>query len=210
MIYADCASPTCSEFKLINTKDKKPGVGNCVQSPAIAHFGAVSDDVPWDKYEYRVLIDGNERHESLHNDFKVAMSEGRHAVWWNLTDGCNRSQGFRILEVIVDNTAPSVSISEPVANATTLLSPLNVVVFAGDRLSGIHHVKLYVDQIDATPEAEFRGPWIKDMLSKSNASVSIQKSGEHVLIVVAQDRAGNTAMVSRKINISSGAMKMNI
>lgn len=205
-IYVDRQRPACSGFKFINAKTKSPGSGINMQSPVVAHFEKVTDDVPWDKYEYQVRMDNpdtGERHQALNNNFQVELPEGRHTYFWNVTDGCDRSIGWNRGEVIVDNTPPTLYINKPLQNEKFFSSSsIEVEVFIGDVLSGLRSVDLFVDRVDGTPNAQFRGPWrIGDFLNKDSVSTNIREPGKHKLYVVAEDKAGNKTQISRDVEI---------
>ena len=201
-IYVDGQSPTCPGFKFINTKTKPPAADGYVQSPAVAHFDNVTDDVPWDKFQYRVIIDHGDPQISFNNNFQITLSEGRHGYMANVTDGCNRSCTFNTGDVVVDNTPPTISINKPLENQIfTSTASIDVEIFFGDTLSPIRSVDLYVDRISGAPYAKFRGPWLIGLGNKDSVAINIREGGSHKLYLAVEDMAGNKTQISRVIQV---------
>ena len=197
--------PTFAEFKFINTKMKPPAADGYVQSPAVAHFESVSDDVPWDrvnKMVHQVAILGGETQRSFNNNFQMLLPEGRHRYYANVIDGCGIACEMRTGEIIVDNTPPTLSINKPSENqlfAST--DSIDVEILFGDTISPIRSLDLFVDRVGGTPYKKFTGPQVIGLGNRDIVNINIIEGGSHRLYVVAEDMAGNKTQAARVIQI---------
>jgi hypothetical protein len=212
--FVDGDPPVTSDFRFINIKGRNSGHGRWVQSPALARFGPVSHEAGGNAYEYILNVDElgggsgiKNWLKSPSNSFSVNLDEGTYHFKWGVKCCCGHLSPWRQGEVSVDNTPPDVAIRRPSADAGSFFSPLTVEIQAGDRPSGIHSVRLYVDRVDMSPEAEFSGPWMRDMMNQKSASLAIREPGAHRLIVVAEDQAGNTAQATRSVTVTRSTVK---
>ncbi|MCI0558838.1 MAG: chitobiase/beta-hexosaminidase C-terminal domain-containing protein [Nitrososphaera sp.] len=116
-------------------------------------------------------------------------SSGNHRITPRATDNeGNQAWGSIYVNVIIDSTAPSLSITNPAGGSTVLPGTLAVNGTASDIGSGVSTLQVRLDggqYLPATPKAA--SDW-----STWTASFNSLTEGDHTIYAKATDRAGNS------------------
>jgi subtilisin family serine protease len=130
------------------------------------------------------------------NNWNTALvTDGAHTIYGIATDNSNNSAASTGVPVVIDNTAPTVSITSP-ANSATVFGTVSINTNAADTGTGINNVVFWLDgvgttQLGTVSTAPYNFSW-------NSAGAS---NGGHTLTVVATDKVGNTT-TSTTINVS--------
>lgn len=202
-LFFDLQAPRLKSFEFRNIRGRPKGSGSSFRSPVVAVFKGVRDDVPWNKFTYKVMIDGEDpAHISYTNSLRISIPEGRHDYGYNVIDGCNRAYGWKWGKIIIDNTPPSLSMSKPAADQKVFSgSWVTIETTVADMLSGVRSVKIYVDSTRNKSAGSMKGPWMVGFGKKETCKIKLMNPGKRRIYAVALDRAGNQKRVSRQVQV---------
>lgn len=146
-------------------------------------------------------VDNNKIGEDTSSPYEISwntsnVSDGSHVLKAKAYDIAGNSRESEVINVIVDNTLPSVSITSP-TNNSVIDGIVTIEVNANDNFE-VLKVEFYVDNnnIGEDTESPYEKSWDFDNLSYSTS---------HVITAKAYDKAGNVS--SHSINITIGDTK---
>lgn len=119
----------------------------------------------------------------------TGTTDGGHALTATATDGVGLTADSAGVNVTVDNTPPTVSITSP-AEGTTVSGTTEVTADASDGTSEVTQVQFFVDGASIGTDTDSSDGW-----SVSWDTTTVQ-NGSHSLTAAATDAAGNAATSS--------------
>ena len=140
---------------------------------------------------YVVLLDGSELGSTTDTTYSVTATDGSHAVMVRAYDSSDNLIAEGSVDVNVDATAPTVSITSPADGAVLDPGTVTVTWDASDSGSGISTIKVYLDGgLEAT-------------LGPGNASYDLDLSaGDHTIEVKVYDAVGNAGSDAVSVTVS--------
>ena len=166
-----------------------------ILEPGEGDWVAGTFTVTWEPYEgadhYTVLLDGSMLGSTTDTTYSVTATDGSHAVTVRAHDSSDNLIAEGSVDVNVDATAPTVSITSPSDGATLGPGTVTVTWDASDSGSGISTIKVYLDGgLEAT-------------LGPGNASYDLDLSvGDHTITVKVYDAVGNAGSDAVSVTVS--------
>ncbi len=120
----------------------------------------------------------------------AGLTDGSHRLWVRASTAETQTSVF--LQVTVDTTPPSVTITSPKDNPWTNTSSLNVAFTATDATSGVASLTLAVD-----------GGTAVDVTNQASRTITGLSDGTHDVTLTATDAAGNSATATADFRVDT-------
>ncbi len=122
-------------------------------------------------------------------------TEGEYKVFAQAFDNSGNAINSSLKDLVIDGTAPQVSITNPHDGDTISATTLTISISATDNIA-IDHVEVYID--GNLVFTDNTAPYTKTI------DITNLATGTHNITAIAYDKAGNTAKTSITINIAPG------
>jgi sulfur relay (sulfurtransferase) DsrF/TusC family protein len=160
-----------------------PAAGAKVKGTVTVTAGA-SDNVGVSKVGF--YVDGSLKSTDTSSPYSyswntTSLANGSHSIYAKAYDAAGNVKQSSIISVTVDNTAPTVSITAPAANAK-VKGTVTVTASASDNV-GVSKVEFYVDGV--LKRTDTSSPYSYGWRTTSLAN------GSHIIYAKAYDAAGN-------------------